>query len=71
MDSLHIECIDCKSTYTQGYQEGALWPPAVCGACGSERIVVGCCAEPKLRGGKCENCGQWLEDVCNSGRVQR
>ena len=25
--------------------------------------TVSCCLEPKVRGGKCENCGQWIEDL--------
>jgi hypothetical protein len=24
---------------------------------------VACCREPKLRGGRCDNCGTWLEDL--------
>lgn len=62
-DTIRVQCYDCKATYNQGYQEGALWPPDVCGACGSERIVVACCADPKPYGGKCDNCGQWISDV--------
>jgi methyl coenzyme M reductase subunit C len=38
---LHIECIDCKIEYDQEFREGTLWPPTICGACGSDRIVVG------------------------------
>lgn len=39
-DIIHVRCIDCKSQYDQGFLEGSLWPPEVCGACGSPRIVV-------------------------------
>lgn len=33
---------------------------------GEERadpVRVACCAEPKLRGGRCDNCGQWSEEA--------
>jgi hypothetical protein len=60
---LHIQCYDCKARYDLQWSEGVLWPPAICGACGSDRIIVGCCREPKLRGGRCDNCGQWSEDA--------
>lgn len=36
------------------------------GESGEERadpIRVACCAEPKLRGGRCDNCGQWSEEA--------
>ena len=62
-DSIRVRCMDCKSEYDQGYQEGTLWPPAVCGACGSERIVVACCADPKPYGGRCDNCGAWYSEL--------
>lgn len=61
--SVHIECYDCKARYTQGYVEGSMFPPAICGACGSERIIAACCADPHVRGGRCDNCGQWLDDA--------
>lgn len=25
--------------------------------------IVSCCNDPKLRGGRCDNCGQWSEDL--------
>jgi len=24
---------------------------------------VRCCADPHVRGGRCENCGEWIEDM--------
>jgi len=26
-------------------------------------VRVACCREPKLRGGRCDNCGQWSEEA--------
>lgn len=40
MDTLKVECVDCKNRYTVEYCEGAIWPPEACGVCGSVRIVV-------------------------------
>lgn len=28
-----------------------------------ETEVVRCCADPKVRGGRCDNCGTWIEEI--------
>ena len=63
METLNVQCIDCKHCYTVEYQDGIMWPPEACIECGSVRISVACCAEPKVRGGRCDNCGEWLKDA--------
>ncbi len=30
----------------------------------TESETMSCCAEPKLRGGRCCSCGEWIEDLC-------
>ena len=49
----------------KGYPEGRY--AQLCTRCGMSTFydveveVVRCCADPQVRGGRCENCGEWME----------
>lgn len=34
-------------------------------------VSVSCCLEPKVRGGRCDNCGVWIDDWRDEGAADR
>ncbi|HLD90766.1 MAG TPA: hypothetical protein VI911_07125 [Patescibacteria group bacterium] len=34
-----------------------------------EELSYACCPDPMVRGGRCDHCGEWLEDMEKEGRL--